>query len=104
MNKSIEGIIDKATTSFQMIHDVNAVIERLCAETKDSDDISISVEDECLNVKIKVGVNSAYTQIAMSELYVKVMNSETDNCYETILEIVGEGINQNIMEYANYAK
>ena len=104
MTKSIEGIINKATISFQMIHEVNAVIERLCVETKDSDDINISVEDECLNVKIKVGVNSAYTQIAMSELYVKVMNSETDNCYEKILEIVGEGINQNIMEYANYAK
>lgn len=104
MNKSIEGIINKATIAFQMIHEVNTVIERLCAETKDSEDISISVEDECLNVKIKVGVNSAYTQIAMSELYVKVMNSDTANCYEKILEIVGEGINQNIMQYANYAK
>ena len=35
MSKSIEGIIDKATISFQMIHEVNTAIERLCAETKD---------------------------------------------------------------------
>lgn len=104
MNKLIEGIIDKASISFQMIHDVNTTIEQLCQETKDSDVITITVEDECLNVNIKVGENNAYTQIAMSELYVRVMKSNTANCYEKILEIVGEGINQNIMEYANYAK
>ncbi|WP_455714458.1 hypothetical protein, partial [Anaerosporobacter sp.] len=83
---------------------VNTTIEQLCEETKDSDAITISVEDECLNVNIKIGENNAYTQIALSELYVRVMNSNTVNCYEIILEIIGEGINQNIMEYANYAK
>lgn len=104
MNKSIENIIEKANVSFQMIHEMNAAVQKLCDETKKSDEITISVEDECLNVKIKVGENTAYTQIAMSELYAKVMKANTANCYDKILEIVEEGINENIMVYANYAK
>ncbi len=104
MNKLIEEIIENASVSFQMIHEVNATIEQLCQETKDSDTITISVEDGCLNVDIKLGENNAYTQIALSELYVSVIKSNNTNCYEKILEIIGEGINQNIMEYANYAK
>jgi hypothetical protein len=104
MNQLIENIIDKASISFQMIHDVNTTIEQLCQETKNSNVITITVEDECLNVNIKLGENHAYTQIAMSEIYARVMKCNTVNYYEKILEIVGEGINHNIMEYANYAK
>ncbi|WP_310602921.1 hypothetical protein [Anaerosporobacter sp.] len=104
MNKSIEGIMEKAANTFQTIHEVNTAVEQICRETKESEEINVSIEDECLNVKITVGENSAYTQLAMSEIYARVMKSEGDDCFEKILQIIGEGINQNIMDYANYAK
>lgn len=104
MNKAINDIMYKASNSFQMIREINLAIEQLCNETKAMDEMTITIEDECLNVNIKVGENTAYTQISLAELYAKVMKCNSVNCYEKIVELIGEGINENIMENAIYVK
>lgn len=104
MNKAIENIMYKATNSFQMIREINQAIEQLCRETKEMDEMTITIQDECINVDIKIGENKAYTQISLAEVYAKVMKCNSVNCYEKIVELIGEGINDNIMENAIYVK
>lgn len=104
MNKAIENIMYKASNSFQMIREINQAIEQLCRETKEMEEMTITIQDECINVDIKMGENTAYTQISLAEVYAKVMKCNSVNCYEKIVELIGEGINENIMENAIYVK
>lgn len=104
MTKSIEGIINKAEKTFESINEIHKAIERICKETKDTEQIKISVEDDCLNVDINVKDNRAYMQIALTDLCDRVIKSNTVNCYDKIIEIIEDGINNNIIQYANYVK
>lgn len=104
MKKALDLVVSTANASFQLIHEVNLAIEELCREANETENLRISVEDGCLNVKININGNNAYTQISINELYSQIKNIGNCNCYNEIVSIITNGIEENIFEYATYVK